>query len=149
MENERDKTIDDDEMKQAQPWMRPLLSANPAYIGWGSHQDGMSSRGDWWNSSKTYHSWHAFGPWVLDEFNECVNFYFSLEDEDSHTPRLTLSLWVLHPRKSCSRGILIERIEESDVPAVLDFLSIADMRNRERFNGIAQLLASAKPDFPV
>lgn len=47
--------------------------------------------------------------------------------------RLDLILWKLHPRKGCSRGIEIQNIQESDLPAVYSFLREAATRNAERF----------------
>lgn len=48
-------------------------------------------------------------------------------------PRLGLVLWMLHPRKGCSRGVDIKSIGEAEVPAALIFLSEAAARNAERF----------------
>lgn len=48
----------------------------------------------------------------------------------------SLTLWWLHPRKGCSRGIEVSRIEESDLPAIFKFLSDAADRNAERFSKI-------------
>lgn len=42
-------------------------------------------------------------------------------------------LWVLHPRKGCSRGVEVERLTREDVPAVLAYLREAAKRNAERF----------------
>lgn len=44
-----------------------------------------------------------------------------------------LVLWVLHPRKGASRGVEIERIEQSELPAVFAYLKAASERNAERF----------------
>lgn len=55
-------------------------------------------------------------------------------DEDECT--LSLQLWVLHPRKGCSRGVLINNIKESDLPAVYDLLRNAAERNANRFSKI-------------
>jgi hypothetical protein len=52
-------------------------------------------------------------------------------DEDEVT--LSLQLWVLHPRKGCSRGVLIKNIRESDMPAVYELLRTAAERNANRF----------------
>lgn len=48
-------------------------------------------------------------------------------------------IWWLHPRKGCSRGIEIERIERDDLPAVFGLLDEARMRNAERFSRIDKL----------
>lgn len=52
-------------------------------------------------------------------------------DEDEVT--LSLQLWVLHPRKGCSRGVLIKNIRESDMSAVYELLRTAAERNANRF----------------
>lgn len=71
----------------AKPWQVELLAMNPEYLGWGPHEDYMWTLSDGWNSEKTFTSWAEFGPWGLDDLNECVNFYFSLErkSEDCKT----------------------------------------------------------------
>lgn len=52
--------------------------------------------------------------------------------EKSHT---NLILWVLHPRKGCSRGVEV-RIEQKDLPAVFLYLRNAAKRNEDRFSKI-------------
>lgn len=71
---------DDDEAKRlnAHPWQLALLKANPAYCSWGPHEDYMVVRGEGWNSPQTLATWADFGPWALDDLNECVNFYFEV-----------------------------------------------------------------------
>lgn len=49
---------------------------------------------------------------------------------------VTLVLWMLHPRKGCSRGVEVTRIEESELPAVRAYLRKAADRNAERFSRI-------------
>lgn len=44
-----------------------------------------------------------------------------------------LSLWFIHPRKGCSRGVAIDRIEKHEVPAVLAYLQEGRARNNQRF----------------
>lgn len=46
---------------------------------------------------------------------------------------LTLTLWLIHPRKGASRGVEIKKIEQSDLPAVYAFLRQAATRNADRF----------------
>jgi len=53
-------------------------------------------------------------------------------DEDKAI--LKLQLWYLHPRKGCSRGVLVEKIEQDEIPAVIDYLKEAANRNQERFS---------------
>jgi hypothetical protein len=76
----RMRVHDEEEAKRlnAQPWQIELLALNPEYVHWGPHEDYMWKEGDGWNSRQIFDSWTAFGPWQLDELNECVNFYFSV-----------------------------------------------------------------------
>lgn len=46
---------------------------------------------------------------------------------------LTLVLWILHPRKGCSRGWEIKDIQKKDTQAILTFLREAADRNFQRF----------------
>lgn len=47
-----------------------------------------------------------------------------------------LVLWLLHPRKGASRGVVIQRIEQSDLPAVYEMLRTAAAQNAARFEKI-------------
>jgi hypothetical protein len=49
---------------------------NPDYCGWGPYEDHMSGAEKGWAGRQIVESWDAFGPWALDDLNECVNFYF-------------------------------------------------------------------------
>jgi len=51
--------------------------------------------------------------------------------------QLQLVLWVLHPRKGCSRGLIINNLEKDDLPSIYAYLKKADDRNRERFAKVA------------
>ena len=62
-----------------EPWMIEYLALNPGYTAWGPGEDCMSKEGDDWDSSREFTSWSAFGPWALDDLNECVHFYFELD----------------------------------------------------------------------
>lgn len=53
-------------------------------------------------------------------------------------------LWVLHPRKGCSRGVEV-RITEGDLPAVFDYLSRAAQRNADRFKAVRKAARAASP----
>jgi hypothetical protein len=251
---------DDDDAKRlnAEPWQLALLKANPPYCGWGPHEDYMITKGEGWNSRIFAPTWAEFGPWNLDDLNECVNFYFEVsraseecktcggngyhpeaqgvvntfyshmnpageswckdvtQDEvlalveagrlmdwthdfvpgegwkkkvPEYTPtaaevnaaqsglrshdainrgiltearlkrlglpvlcpscegrgetftepaaHVSLVLWWLHPRKGCSRGIEVTRLQREDLPAVQAFLKKAAERNAERFSGVA------------
>lgn len=48
-----------------------------------------------------------------------------------------LVLWFLHPRKGCSRGVHVQRIQQSDIPAIRAYLAGAAARNAARFAKIA------------
>lgn len=247
---------DEDEAKKmnAAPWQLALLNCNPGYCSWGPHEDYMSTRGDGWNSAQICATWQDFGPWGLDDLNECVNFYFEVNranvecptcNGDGYHPRtrrvvntfyrhqcesvgapeseawndkitqdeadyliaegrgkagmtaeqfnaqnaqgargwghdainrhllirarlkrlglpeqcpqcdgegfvytapaahVSLILWMLHPRKGCSRGVEITRIEESDLPVIQEYLATAAQRNADRFAGIQRIQVSA------
>lgn len=63
----------------------------------------------------------------------------SCEGHGSHfvaSARLDLVLWVLHPRKGCSRGVQIENIEKHELPEVYAYLREAARRNAKRFSKI-------------
>jgi hypothetical protein len=74
---------DDDRARLArlnvEPWMIEHLKLNPEYVHWGPGEDYMSTKGESWAASQEVTGWSAFGPWALDELNECVHFYFELE----------------------------------------------------------------------
>jgi len=54
--------------------------------------------------------------------------------------RLKLTLWFLHPRKGCSRGVEIQDIKENQLPEVYGYLREAAERNAERFSRIPDLV---------
>jgi hypothetical protein len=80
---------DEDEAARlnAEPWMLDLLKLNPSYLGWGPHEDYMWKEGGDWDTPQIFATWADFGPWQLDDLNECVNFYFSVNraSEDCKT----------------------------------------------------------------
>jgi len=49
---------------------------------------------------------------------------------------VSLTLWILHPRKGCSRGFEIRNIEQKDLPEIYKFLNEAAERNANRFSRI-------------
>ena len=67
---------------EAPGWMLAQLKLNPAYTGWGPHEDYMWKRetgnGAGWDAPVINDSWKEFGPWSLDDLNEVVNFYFEI-----------------------------------------------------------------------
>lgn len=61
---------------------------------------------------------------------ECEEGY--VYDEDKAV--LKLQLWYIHPRKGCSRGVLVEKIEQDELPEVIEYLKTAASRNQDRFS---------------
>ncbi len=72
---------------------------------------------------------------VYGKCNNCDGKGFIYTDDES---KVALQLWVLHPRKGCSRGVYIKRLEKEDIPRVLEFLRKAKARNEERFKGVSE-----------
>lgn len=72
--------VEKEEIKEmkAKPWQINLLKMNPEYTSWGPHEDYMWVKGEGWNSPIIKESWQDFSDWKLDDYNECVNFYFEL-----------------------------------------------------------------------
>jgi len=50
--------------------------------------------------------------------------------------KLGLILWVLHPRKGCSRGVHFKEIKKEEIPKVVDYLKSAKKRNNDRFSAL-------------
>lgn len=48
--------------------------------------------------------------------------------------KLGLQLWILHPRKGCSRGIYIKDVKQEELSTVIAHLKEAQNRNNERFS---------------
>ncbi|MHB0943298.1 hypothetical protein ACYCSU_16745 [Paenibacillus sp. ALE1] len=48
--------------------------------------------------------------------------------------RLALQLWILHPRKGCSRGVYIKDVKKNEIDRVIEHLKLAKNRNNERFS---------------
>jgi hypothetical protein len=124
------------ELNNIDQWKLDLLALNPEYCSWGPYEDSMIVNNAGWRSPAFFESWENFGPWGLDSYNECVNFYFEIDDDDRS---LALILWWLHPRKGASRGIEIKNIQECDRPAVIDFLKEAAQRNADRFSKVTAI----------
>lgn len=67
-------------------WMLEALRVNPDYCNWGVHEDYMmvgDSKG--WDSSVAGQAW-AKNSWQLDDLNEVVNFYFSVDKNETECP---------------------------------------------------------------
>ncbi len=77
---------DDAARLNAKPWQTDLLKLNPSYVSWGPHEDYMGKEGEGWDSRVIKEKWSEFGPWGLDEMNECVNFYFSVNRAAKECP---------------------------------------------------------------
>jgi hypothetical protein len=54
----------------------------------------------------------------------------------SDTAHLGLVLWMLHPRKGCSRGVEVKALAREDVAKAVAYLAAAAKRNAERFSGV-------------
>ncbi len=52
----------------------------------------------------------------------------------SPTSRLGVVLWVLHPRKGCSRGVRVRNLSQDDARAAVKYLRAAARRNAKRFS---------------
>jgi hypothetical protein len=227
---------------KAEPWMLEALSLNPGYVHWGPHEDYMSRDDSSWESRVIVPDWPSF-EFDLNELNEVVNFYFSIERSAKNCPackgdglneatraiqerwfnyqnegdgwedkltdvevkalwdhgrlpvtlseipsaeevnqhfkteplghdainrwicveararhqgvygscpdcegkgyfftedegRLALTLWVLHPRKGCSRGVMIERLSQDEFEQARTYLREAAERNADRFSKV-------------
>ena len=59
----------------------------------------------------------------------CVDGY--IYDNDKAT--LRLQMWVIHPRKGASRGVILKDIKKDDLPKVMKYLKDARKRNYDRF----------------
>lgn len=62
-------------------WQIELLKLNPEYCCWGPYEDYMYKEGEGWDSRIIFKFWKDFGPWELNNFNECANFYFEINRE--------------------------------------------------------------------
>jgi hypothetical protein len=86
----------------------------------------------------------AINRWILVRTRaERLGVYGKCESCDGHGVQYTedaahvnLILWVLHPRKGCSRGIEVKNIQEMDLQSIFEFLRGAAERNQERFSKI-------------
>ncbi len=74
---------------QPLPWQLPLLGLNPDYTCWGPYEDYMAGSAGRWNQPQILDTWEEFNAaWGgLDEYNEIVNFYFSLERDSRKCDR--------------------------------------------------------------
>jgi len=68
---------------------------------------------------------------VYGTCEECDGRGYIFTEEHGH---LDLQLWVLHPRKGCSRGVYIKNIQQEEIKEVIAFLKGAALRNAKRFS---------------
>lgn len=52
--------------------------------------------------------------------------------------KVQLQLWILHPRKGCSRGVLVEEIKREELPEAAEYLATAAARNAQRFSRVGE-----------
>lgn len=81
---EYDKTnkydIKDAARLQAPDWMLDTLALNPDYVSWGPNEDYMWNEKGGWNSQIFVSTFSdLFNNWQLNDLNEVVNFYFSID----------------------------------------------------------------------
>lgn len=91
---------DKEESKRLLPakWMLETLKCNPSYVWWGVHEDYMAKRGrdegeddlgrvsdSGWESRVLLGTWEDF-EWNIDDYNECVNFYFEINRNSKQCP---------------------------------------------------------------
>jgi len=67
---------------------------------------------------------------VYGKCQDCEGHGYVYTEPAAH---VSLTLWMLHPRKGCSRGVEIKRVEEADLLAVYKWLRTAAARNADRF----------------
>lgn len=48
--------------------------------------------------------------------------------------KLQLQMWFLHPRKGCSRGVLLKEVKQHEMETVIKYLKEARQRNWDRFS---------------
>lgn len=58
---------------------------------------------------------------------------------DSNEAKVSLQLWMIHPRKGCSKGVYIKEVKKEDLPKVFKYLKEAEQRNADRFRAIKEV----------
>lgn len=83
--------------------------------------------------------------WILIEtrakrlgvFGDCATCKGKGHVYTADAARLGIVLWLLHPRKGCSRGVDVRNIRRDELPQVRKYLTDAAQRNAERFARVA------------
>lgn len=70
---------------------------------------------------------------IYGDCESCQGEGFVYIEQDCH---LGLVLWIIHPRKGASRGVVIKEIKQEDLPAIKGWLTKARERNQQRFAAI-------------
>lgn len=79
-----DNTESEIDALKAETWQLDLLKLNPDYVSWGPYEDYMNAKSEGWSSPSFFNNWKDFSEWKLDDYNECVNFYFEVERESKN-----------------------------------------------------------------
>lgn len=72
---------------------------------------------------------------VWGECPRCEGHGYLFNEPETH---LCITLWFLHPRKGCSRGVEVGHIDFDQLPDVYAYLNAAAARNAQRFSKIPQ-----------
>lgn len=72
---------------------------------------------------------------VYGDCNECKGKGYIYTEDKTH---LALQMWFLHPRKGCSRGVILENIEKEDFNIVIKYLKEAQKRFNDKFNRLEE-----------
>jgi hypothetical protein len=132
----------------AAPWMVELLKLNPEYTCWGPHEDYMAKGKDrGWESPSFLATWKEFRSTFggLNDLNECVNFYFSVNRDSKECP--TCSEWSGSGSRGYNRETAqisedfydfngtgrrwCDRITEDEVDALIEAGRLGSRYNRE------------------
>lgn len=98
-----------------------------------------------WNKNSIGHD--AINRWILIKerakslgvWGSCDNCVGEQVVYTESKAKLGLVLWVLHPRKGCSRGVRVEEIKRDEVNKVVEYLRKAAERNMMRFSKLTTL----------
>lgn len=105
----------------------------PVHYEYGERSDDMRVRDD---HPKFKELFTGFPNWELNDLNELIGVRFGF---DPHGRRLErVYFWMAHPRKGCSRRVMINNITEADLPSILTYV----LEGRER----ARLRLDPSPD---